>query len=272
MRSQQLNLDQYDTDKIPNGLMSRYDVMFEPWVDEEMTLLELGIHRGGSQKLWRDYIRRGTIVGVDIKIPESHTPADRVLTFEGSQTDRAFLSQVANAGAPQGFDIIIDDASHIGEWTKTAFWHLFDNHLKPGGVYVIEDWPAGYWSDWPDGKELDLDKHLAQGPPVQLRSAGDGLWTRFMKRLRRKRPLACHSHGMVGFVKQLVDEQAAADVTRKSLRNEPGRSSKFESLLIGPSQVFVAKAKTAPGDSARATPDAPSTSETGPAGRSNTTS
>lgn len=54
--------------------------------------------------------------------------------------------------APGGFDIIIDDSSHIGEFTKTAFWHLVDSHLKPGGIYAIEDWFTGYWDDWSDGK------------------------------------------------------------------------------------------------------------------------
>jgi hypothetical protein len=50
---------------------------------------------------------------------------------------------IADNVAPEGFDIIIDDASHIGELTKTAFWHLFDNHLKPNGLYAIEDWGTG---------------------------------------------------------------------------------------------------------------------------------
>jgi spermidine synthase len=54
---------------------------------------------------------------------------------------------VARKTAPEGFDIIIDDASHFGDLTKIAFWHLFDNHLKPSGLYVIEDWGTGYWSD-----------------------------------------------------------------------------------------------------------------------------
>jgi hypothetical protein len=61
---------------------------------------------------------------------------------------------VARKTAPEGFDIIIDDASHFGDLTKIAFWHLFDNHLKPSRLYVIEDWGTGYWSDWTDGKNL----------------------------------------------------------------------------------------------------------------------
>ena len=59
--------------------------------------------------------------------------------------------------APGGFDIIIDDASHIGELTKTTFWHLFDHHLKPGGLYAIEDWGTGYLDDFSDGKKIQSE-------------------------------------------------------------------------------------------------------------------
>ena len=48
--------------------------------------------------------------------------------------------------------MIINDASHIGQLTRTAFWHLFDNHLKGGGLYTIEDWGIGYLDDFADGE------------------------------------------------------------------------------------------------------------------------
>ena len=47
-------------------------------------------------------------------------PEERIQLFEGSQKNKAFLSQVANRTAPEGFDLIIDDASHIGELTRAA--------------------------------------------------------------------------------------------------------------------------------------------------------
>jgi 23S rRNA U2552 (ribose-2'-O)-methylase RlmE/FtsJ len=125
---------------------------FAPWVSKEIKLLEVGIHKGGSLQLWRDYFPRDTIVGIDLRLPENFVPGERVQVFEGSQSDERFLSEVAKKTAPEGFDIIIDDASHIGELTKTTFWHLFDHHLKPGGLYAIEDWCTGYWDDFPDAR------------------------------------------------------------------------------------------------------------------------
>ena len=140
MRSQQLSLEHYNTDKIANRYLERYDPIVQHLVDQEITVLEIGIHEGGSLLLWRDYFPKRTIIGVDLKLPSGLSDEDRIQLFRGSQDDTAFLSKVANKTAPAGFDLIIDDASHIGALTKVAFWHLFDNHLKPAGLYVIEDW------------------------------------------------------------------------------------------------------------------------------------
>ena len=162
MRSKELNLDSYNIDKITDGYLDVCDPVLAPWADKEIKLLQIGVREGGSLQLWRDYFRLGAIIGIDIKLPEHFVPAERIQIFEGSQSDKQFLSKVANNTAPEGFDIIIDDASHIGTLTKTAFWHLFDNHLKPGGLYAIEDWGTGYLDDFPDGKRLDTKNSAAR--------------------------------------------------------------------------------------------------------------
>jgi len=51
------------------------------------------------------------------------------------------------------FDFIIDDCSHRAAETSISFWHLFHDHLRPGGIYAIEDWGTGYWSDFGDRGE-----------------------------------------------------------------------------------------------------------------------
>jgi hypothetical protein len=148
MRSAQLNLAAYDSGKIGLGYLEIYDPILAPWVNKKIKLLELGVRKGGSLQLWRDYFPRATIVGIDLRLPENFAPGERIQLFEGNQADTAFLSEVAIRTAPEGFDIIIDDASHIGELTRTAFWYLFDHRLKPGGLYAIEDWGTGYLDDF----------------------------------------------------------------------------------------------------------------------------
>jgi hypothetical protein len=235
MRSSQLDLSKYDSDKIDNHYLEWYDPILAPYLHKQIALLEIGVFKGGSLMLWRDYFPLAMIVGIDIEAPKGFPPTERISIFEGSQADIAFLTSVANDSSPGGFDIIIDDASHMGELTKIAFWHLFDNHLKPGGLYVIEDWGTGYWDDWPDGKSLDFNESQRK------RQTHRTLWSRVQRRLRPKFGWPCHSYGMVGFVKQLVDEQGAADVTRKNLSGKAKRESKFERLIISPSIVFVKK-------------------------------
>jgi hypothetical protein len=236
VRSTQLSLEQYNSDKIANQYLERYDPILEPWLQKKIVLLELGVYQGGSLLLWRDYFPQGTIVGIDIRLPPEFRPPERVHVYQGSQADPEFLSRVAQEVAPDGFDIIIDDASHVGELTKLAFWHLFDHHLKPHGLYVIEDWGTGYWDDWPDGKSLNLKSYLRPG------RRPDSLSAKIARKLHRKTPMRCHSYGMVGFIKQLVDEQGAYDATRQKASDRPGRRSKFESLVVTPSIVFVRKA------------------------------
>src|SRR5260370_10154413 len=204
MRSKQLNLTSYTTDKVTHHYLDVYDPILLPWVGKEIKLLEIGIYKCGSLPLGRHYFPLGIIIGIDLKRPERFEPGERIQVFEGSQSDERFLSEVAKKTAPDGFDIIIDDASHIGELTKRTFWHLFDHHLKPGGLYAIEDWGTGYCDDFPDGRRLNLKNPLMS----RVRSL-------LSRRLRRmvKVPFRCHSYGMVGVIKELVDAQVAASVT-----------------------------------------------------------
>jgi len=218
MRREDLDLTKYKSDKL--DYLKYYDPIFLPFLDMHISLLELGILEGASLLLWKDYFINSNIVGIDIHLPDNFQPPERIKIFEGSQDDTLFLTTVANSTAPNGFDIIIDDASHLGELSKKSFWHLFNNHLKPGGIYAIEDWGTGYWEDWPDGAYLDLDEQESKFGKVS------------------KKPLPCHSNGMVGFIKQLIDEQGAIDVTRD---NKNRRPSKFERLIIYPGLVFVIK-------------------------------
>jgi hypothetical protein len=51
MRSKQLDLSADDSDKIKHSYLDLYDAVLAPWIDKEITLLEVGIHRGESLRL-----------------------------------------------------------------------------------------------------------------------------------------------------------------------------------------------------------------------------
>lgn len=143
--------------------LNHYERHFQQLVQHHVDLLELGIYRGGSLLQWRDFFRNGQIVGLDLDPVSIDDPTGRIVTYQGDQADLALLDRIAHERAPGGFDIIIDDASHIAALTKISFWHLFDNHLKPGGYYVIEDWRVSY---------SDAAERMVQGTngPLQCRS------------------------------------------------------------------------------------------------------
>ncbi|HEX7571715.1 MAG TPA: class I SAM-dependent methyltransferase [Bacteroidota bacterium] len=251
----------YNTDKPSFDVYFRnYERQFGPLAGKKIHLLELGISQGGSLELWRDYFRSGTIAGIDISPVRLDDPTGRIHVYQGLQQDTALLDRVRRETAPDGFDIIIDDCSHIGEFTALSFWHLFDNHLKPGGVYVIEDWGAGYMRGTPDGRAYvpprsvtsfrsmlrPFVERVVARPSVVRRPALKRVVHAVMNRLVRMR-FRSHMYGLVGFVKQLVDEAGMDDITHPAWGTPPARASKFSYIQVSHGQVFIAKAGVSAG-------------------------
>ncbi|MFC1968122.1 class I SAM-dependent methyltransferase [Chloroflexota bacterium] len=250
----------YDTDKNqpPNHPVTQYlrnyEEAFEHLVGQEIKLLELGVYKGGSLALWRDYFERGIIIGLDIAHVNIDDPSGRIRVYQGSQEDTHLLDRIAAEQAPEGFDVIIDDCSHIGELTRISFWHLFDNHLKPGGIYAIEDWGTGYWNWWPDGM---CYKQQRPGAGVSIISLINRMVQLALSRLpyaisrltsyrmsdHTKQRFPSHDFGMVGFVKELIDESGMGAITNPEWGVPPWRSSKFQRMIVIQSHVIIVKSQ-----------------------------
>ena len=220
MRSSELDLSLYRTDKVANGYLRWYDGLFAGRWPDVRAVLELGVYRGGSLELWRDYFPAAAIVGIDSDLSQVEVPdRNRIAIERGSQGDAQFLRSVALRAAPQGFDLIIDDASHVAADAESSFRALFDDHLKSGGWYVLEDWCTGYLADWPDGRKPRPASRLASRLAAFMRRGGIAL------------PWRSHAHGMVGWVKTLIDEQGTQE-----------RGSKFAEMVINAGLVAIRKA------------------------------
>lgn len=122
------------------GIYERY---LKGYRGSDIKMLEIGVNKGGSLDLWRDYFGPSAkIFGIDID-PEcaNHVTAPNQVRI-GSQDDPAFLKRVVEElGAP---DIILDDGSHIGRHQRASFDVLFPL-LKDNGLYIIEDMHSAYW-------------------------------------------------------------------------------------------------------------------------------
>jgi hypothetical protein len=115
--------------------LRKYQELFAKWRDEPVNILEIGVRRGTSLRLWQGYFSRATIVGIDIDPSCKSHSGDRIVVEIGSQDDPVFLREVVNKYPPT---IIIDDGSHQAAHMVYTFEQLFPA-LAPGGVYVVED-------------------------------------------------------------------------------------------------------------------------------------
>jgi Methyltransferase domain len=137
----------HGTDK-KRGLLRIYEGFLSPIRDRPVSILEIGVLAGASLRTWRDYFSHGQVCGIDIE-PEAAEHADeRVRVFIGSQSDTAFLdSVVAETGQ---LDVIVDDGSHQAADQITSLLHLWP-HVKPGGLYIVEDIHTSYFSGYEMG-------------------------------------------------------------------------------------------------------------------------
>jgi hypothetical protein len=130
------------SDKLAHhGYQRIYPWFLGHFVDRDVDLLEIGIHKTESLRLWKGYFKKIRLCGIDRdEIPFSDNDV-RVFQVDQSKTEdlRRFRDIVGNR-----FDIIIDDGSHVPSHqilTLKELWVL----LRPGGVYVIEDIETSYW-------------------------------------------------------------------------------------------------------------------------------
>ena len=135
-----------------------YERHFERYRDRPIAMLEIGVFRGGSLRMWKQYFHPdSTIVGIDIdKSCAAHEIADQnVFVRIGSQADPDFLAQVTGEFGP--FDIILDDGSHKTHHQIVSFGALFREALKDGGCYMVEDMHTNYWLRHIDSPETFMD-------------------------------------------------------------------------------------------------------------------
>jgi hypothetical protein len=140
-------------------------------------LLEIGIGGdsptwgGASLRMWRDYFPRAEIHGIDIQ--EKRIDEPRITIHRGDQSDDEFMRNLGLRHGP--FDVIIDDGSHQNAHVRASFAALFDDHLRSGGIYVIEDMATAYDPQYGGGAighpgtSVELVKGLIDGVHLEPR-------------------------------------------------------------------------------------------------------
>jgi predicted O-methyltransferase YrrM len=117
---------------------------------ERPNIVEIGIAHGGSTALLAAIAEPAKLVSLEYE-PDRLPLLDRFLEghdltatvrphFGVDQSDRSRVAEIVAeefAGLP--LDLVIDDASHRYDQTLASFEVLFPL-LRPGGLFVIEDW------------------------------------------------------------------------------------------------------------------------------------
>ncbi|TVY82670.1 8-demethyl-8-alpha-L-rhamnosyl tetracenomycin-C 2'-O-methyltransferase [Lachnellula suecica] len=144
--------ESYGTDKVTTH---HYEQMYEkrlaPFRDRRVKMLEIGLGcgmsygPGASYYTWLDYFTNLDLYYIEYNAECAKMWANKTehaTIFSGDQASVPFLQEfVAEAGSD--WDIIVDDGGHSMDQQRTSLSVLWP-HVKPGGIYFIEDLATSY--------------------------------------------------------------------------------------------------------------------------------
>jgi hypothetical protein len=152
------------------GYFPLYEKHLPKKVDDFM---EIGVAMGISIWMFRDYYNgEGNFHAMNYQfdhdnngvIPMKDLQKTGIICHNGLQEDIDFLSTVKTQ-----FDVIVEDGSHRADHQAITFKHLFNNNVKPGGLYVIEDLHCcvgDYWWGECEGYDNTMLYFLQHWPNV----------------------------------------------------------------------------------------------------------
>jgi len=126
-----------------------YDELWTPIRNDHITMLEIGIGKQGSLRMWKEYFPNGTIIGSDTD-EKKLFQEDRITTLQADQSSPESMQPVIDLGP---YDIIIDDGGHQMYQQLNSLMIMWP-YVKLGGYYVVEDTCTSYWNQfggsWPN--------------------------------------------------------------------------------------------------------------------------
>lgn len=123
------------TDKYDLGYIDHiYDALFTPIKNDVSSILEIGIYRGDSIILWRDYFTNANVSCVDINVCDRLSNQNRILPFYTN----AYSNEFVNSIEDNFYDIVIDDGPHTFD-SMVFFLSHYLNKVKVNGLLILED-------------------------------------------------------------------------------------------------------------------------------------
>lgn len=117
-----------------------YSNEFTPIQNEELSILEIGVNKGDSIILWRDWFINSKIFGIDNKGEMTDEDINIVNNIENVNIiyGDAYSNDIVDLYTDETFDYIIDDGPHTLESQLNCVKKWLPK-LKSNGKLIIED-------------------------------------------------------------------------------------------------------------------------------------
>jgi len=147
----------------------KYDKILAPFRESFFSILEIGVARGQSIRMWTDYFPKATIHGADINkaFKSCELYCSRIKFHVLDQTNEAQLKNLEQF-AP--FDFIIDDGTHLWKEQILTFKTIFP-YVKKGGIYIVEDTTTSYWKEYDNNPISTIEFFKTLVDDVNLKGA-----------------------------------------------------------------------------------------------------
>jgi len=132
-----------DKSSLHHNFASFYDDNLKHLRDEKIKLIEIGVKKGASVIMWREYFKNGEIHGADIQPKLANVSGYDIHIHKVDQNDRDGLKKLFETYGP--FDIIIDDGSHKMSHQQNTL-NIGLQYLKKNGIFIMEDLHTSYAS------------------------------------------------------------------------------------------------------------------------------
>jgi cephalosporin hydroxylase len=144
-------VDNSRTDKNTlHSYLDLYETLLSKKKTQAKNVLEVGIHLGGSIKLWYDYFENATVHGLDIQALDNTWDIlkgkDRIKLYTSTNAydEIKFKENFLDKGIK--CDFMLDDGPHNLESMK-QFIKLYSQLLTDDGILIVEDVQDWGWID-----------------------------------------------------------------------------------------------------------------------------
>ena len=122
-----------------HNYLKKYEFFLRDWKNKPLRLLELGVFKGGSERMWKRFFPQAQVYGVDIDENCRAYEEERIKIRIGDLSQDDVLESLKEIRP----HIIVDDASHFWSHQIKALFTLFPA-LPSGGVYILEDMETSF--------------------------------------------------------------------------------------------------------------------------------